>query len=105
MAANPTPLKITLYNDDNEVVAEYTRLFVPWRMLKVAIRLMKTTDLDNLTEEAVDELAAFVSEVFGGQITVDQLNDYVDISEMATVLRTVVAKAHGAMGNPLPPAR
>ncbi len=97
-----TVLKITLYDENNEVKAEYTRLFIPWKLLKASIRLMKKINLDDLTEEAADELAALVAEVFGNQFTVDQLNEGADISEMLTVIMAVAARANAL--NPTPPA-
>jgi len=97
-----TILKITLYDENNEVKAEYTRLFIPWKLLKASIRLMKKINLDNLTEDAADELAALVVEVFGNQFTVDDLNEGADISEMLTVIMTVAARANAV--NPIPPA-
>jgi len=52
----------------------------------------------------VDALAALVVEAFGGQFTVDQLNDGADIGEMLTVLNLIVSKARTGMGgNPTPP--
>jgi hypothetical protein len=97
-----TVLKITLYDQDNEVRAEFTRLFVPWKLLKASIRLMKKLDVNNITEEIVDELAALVVDIFGNQFTADELNEGADIQEMMTVIMALQAKA-GAL-NPTRPA-
>lgn len=99
-----TPLKITLYDENSEPVHTYTRSFVPWKLLKAATKLAKGLDPRDLSEGDVDALAALVVEAFGGQFTVDQLNDGADIGEMLTVLNLIVSKARTGMGgNPTPP--
>lgn len=103
----PTPLKITLYDPEtNEVVREFVRSFVPWRLLKKAIRLSKTLNNlseDNLSEEDVDSIASLVVDAFGDQFTVEQLSEGADLSEMMTVLEAIVSRAQGIPGNPPPP--
>jgi len=95
-------LAITLYDADNEVIARFTRTFVPWKLLKRAIKLSKTLNRDDLTEENIDELAALVVEVFGDKFTVDQLNDGADVNEMMTVLEAIMASAQGMTPNSPP---
>lgn len=100
----PTPMTITIYDPEtDEVKASYTRLFVPWRLLKVAVQLSKSMDVENMTEADIDALAAMVVEVFGGKFSVQDLNDGADISEMVTVLQAIVAKARGGLANPTLP--
>ena len=99
-------LKIVIYGNDNEVVKTFTRTFVPWKLLKRAIRLMNTFgndfDPDNMKEGDIDELAALVVDTFGGQFTIDQLNDGADVGEMMTVLTGIMASAAGSVPNPPP---
>lgn len=96
-------LQITLYDPmTNEVVAEYTRTFVPWKLLKRAVKLMKAFDAEKMSEADIDELAALVVDTFGGQFTVDQLNDGADVGEMMTVLTGIMAVAQGTVPNPPP---
>lgn len=90
-------IRITLYDPEtNEVRKEFTRLFVPWKLLKAAIRLSKTLDLNNITEEMMDDLAGLVVEIFGNQFSIADLNDGADVGEMITVLNQVMAKAKEA---------
>lgn len=96
-----TAITITLYDaETNEVKQEYTRMFVPWKLLKAAVRLSKSLDMNNLSEEMVDSLAGLVVEVFGNKFSVDDLNQGADIGEMITVLNQVIAKAKGNL-NPI----
>ncbi len=100
-----TPMQITLYNEDNEVVGTFTRLFVPWKLLKAAVRLAKKLDLSNMSEEDVDDLAGLVVEVFGNKFSIEDLSNGADISEMVAVLNTIIAKAQGGMPNPTAPGK
>jgi len=99
-------LSITLYDNDNEVVKTFTRTFVPWKLLKRAVKLVKVFgndfDPDNMKESDIDELAALVVDAFGGQFTIDQLNDGADLGEMMTVLTGIMASAQGTVPNPPP---
>src|SRR4030042_260181 len=99
-------LVITLYDPEtNEVVKEYTRTFVPWKLLKRAVKLSKSIEsfsADNLSEEVIDDLAALVVDTFGSQFTVDQLSDGADMGEMMTVLTGIMASAQGTVPNPPP---
>lgn len=98
-----TPMVIHLYGEDNEVKKTVTRSFVPWKMLKKAVKVSENLDPKNMTEADVDELASLVVEVFGDQLSVEELNDSADISEMVAVLNQIVAKASGGMTNPIRP--
>lgn len=104
-----TPLKITLYDPaTNEVKKEFSRSFVPWRILKKAIQLSKTLanlDQTDITEADVDAIAGLVVDVFGDQFTVAELNDGADLSEMMTVLQAIISKAEGMVPNPPPKGR
>jgi len=71
---------------------------VPWKLLKVAVRLSKelTLDPNNISEEDADALASLVVEVFGNQFSIDDLNEKADIADMISVLNTIVSKATGS---------
>jgi len=94
-----TPLQITLYDPEtDEVKANYSRVFVPWKVLKYAVNLAKNLDAANMTEEQLDQLAALIVEAFGNRFSIQDLNDGADISEMMTVLNQIIAKARGGEG-------
>jgi hypothetical protein len=82
------------------------RSFVPWRLLKKAIRLSKTLSNlseENLTEEDVDAIASLVVDAFGDHFTVDQLSEGADLAEMMAVMQAIVSRAQGITVNPPPP--
>lgn len=99
-----SPLKITLYDPGtDEEKATYSRNFVPWKLLKLAVGLAKDVDFENMTPESVDILAALVVEVFGNKFSVQELDEGADVSEMITVLQAIVSRAKGLAVNPIPP--
>jgi len=97
-------MQITLYDDDSEPIKTYSRGFVPWRLLKKAVKLSNTLDAESLKEEDLDNLAGLVCEVFGNQFSIEELNDQADVSEMMTVLTAIVGAAGKSFaGNPTIP--
>ena len=103
MAQNAV-MKITLYDENSEEKKTFTRTFVPWRLLKKAIQLSKTLNLEQVSEEDLDSLAGLVVEAFGDQFSLDELNDGADITEMVTVLQIIMTRAGGSLGgNPTKP--
>lgn len=97
------PMVIHIYGKDDEVMGTYTRSFIPWKILKKAVKLSSTLDPNKLTEENVEELAALVVASFGDQFTVDDLNDGADVGEMMAVLRQIVSRANGGVESPRTP--
>lgn len=104
-----TPIKLTLYDENNEIIGEFSRSFVPWKLLKSAIRMQKTvseTGLENLSTEEVDALAGLVVEVFGNKFSVQDCDNGADISDMYAVITAIVSKASGLTpGNPTSPGK
>lgn len=103
----PSPIVLTLYEPETEAVAKtLTRSFVPWKMLKQAIRLNKTLGEkppEQYEESDVDELTQFIIGVFGNGLTVDIVDEQTDVTEMITVLRAIVSRARGVMDPTSPP--
>ena len=101
-----TPLTITLYGADDEIEKTYSRIVVPWGILKRAVRLSKELDLENMDETGVDALAGLVVEAFGNQFSIAELDEKADVSDMISVITIIVNKANGIMptSNPTKPA-
>lgn len=104
-----TPIVLTLYDPEtDEPKKTFRRSFVPWKLLKEAIRIativrpQKGEDIE-YTEEMVDQIAGLVISVFGNQFTLADLDDGADVTELIAVFNQIVAKAQGIQVNP-PPA-
>jgi len=99
------PIKLTIYNSDSEVVKELSQSFIPWGIMKRAVRLakgMKIRDgmsqaemLENLDDATIDELTGLVMDVFGGRVTLEELNQGVEVTEMLPVMIQVIHKSFG----------
>jgi hypothetical protein len=99
-----TPITIALYDVDNEKIGEFSRTIIPWGILKRAVRLSKTMNKEDPSEEDMDALAGLVVEIFGRQFSVEDLDNGADVSEMIGVLTAVMSKANAIMPNPTKPA-
>lgn len=104
-----TPIVITLYDPEtDEVKATYSRAFIPWEILKAAIRLIpkiEGKDATSLDEGIVDELAALVAEAFGNKFSAQEAGQGADLDEMSAVLMNIVARASNLMKNQKNPTR
>lgn len=99
-----SPMVIHLYSPDSEVEKSFSQSFVPWKLLKEAVRISKTLNKDEMQEEDVNALAGLVVAVFGDRFTVEDLNNKADVAEMVAVLNQIVATASGGMpANPTLP--
>jgi hypothetical protein len=102
--AKNTPLQITIYGKDDEVKSTHSISRVPWRILKAAVRMAKSINVNNLDEDDIDALAGLVVEAFDNQFSVADLENS-DIGEMATVLTQIIAKAGTLMPRGANPTR
>jgi hypothetical protein len=97
-----TPISLTLYDPEtDEVIQTYTRSFVPWKLLKTAVRLSTALDKhpEEMTEEQIDELAQLVVDVFGERFSLEQVTNGADLTEMMAVITQIIAKARGSVPN------
>src|SRR5258708_3342628 len=103
----PVPIALILYDPQTqEQVKSYSQSFVPWKMLKRAIRLNKSIgskEIDQYEETDIDELSSFVISIFGDGLTPEILDNQSDVTEMMSVIRAIVSRARGVMDPTLPP--
>jgi hypothetical protein len=108
------PIKLTIYDQEDEsVVKEFSAHIVPWGIMKRAIRLGKSMKglagnddaaiLEQMSEDDIDNLTGLVADVFGGRVTVEELERGATIPEMLAILQAVIGKAFGASQNPTVP--
>lgn len=100
------PITLKIYDENNEVQKEYVKTFVPWKLLKKAIALRKVAGKANDEIDAgdMDSIAGYVVELFGQDMTLEMLDNGADMSEMLSVIRSVMARAAGIANPTLPPA-
>lgn len=96
-----TPLTLNLYDEDDNILKTLRRADVPWGLLKKALRLMRDLDVNNLTEQNLDDIANLVVVVFGvNKVTIEELDAYAYTSDMISTIAQIVNKAEGLMANP-----
>lgn len=106
----PSPIVLHLYDPETQEKTDksYTLTFVPWKMLKKAIRLNKSIGAktpETFEESDIDEISNFVISVFGDGLTPEILDEQSDITEMMSVIRAIVSRARGNMDPTLPPPK
>ena len=98
-----SPLVIHIYDAEGEVEKTATQAFVPWKMLKSAVRLAETLNKDKPTEEDIEAINGLVVATFQGKVSSEELDNGADLTEMMAVLRQIIATAKGINENPTPP--
>lgn len=94
------PIQITLYDENDEPIKTYSLSVVRWGLLKKAIKLSKQINQkdEEIEEEAMDAISAFVCQLFRDKFTPTQLDEGADIAEIMSAFRAVVNRA-AAVGN------
>lgn len=107
MSPAAAPLVLDLYDEENEKIATYTRVIVPWKMTKRGIRLYKKLgdkSPEQFEEEDIDELTNYVLALFDKQdLTIEMLDNYADTADMFNLIKSIVYRAKGVMDPTLPP--
>lgn len=92
------PIKITFYNSDDSVKAEYSKLRIPLGLVDIALDLSENQDPKS-DRETWAAIKAFIVEVFGGQFTLDELNQGADLGDMMSIFNMIVAKINNVSRN------
>jgi hypothetical protein len=93
-----TPIELNLYDAEDAIQRTLTRSVVPWGLMKRALRLANSfnkIDMENMSEDALDELTGFIVAVFGDKVSMAELEAGADTADMMAVMQQVVAKAQG----------
>ena len=94
---------IHLYDDEGEVENTLTQTYVPWKILKTAVRLANVLNKEAPTEEDVDAIQNLIVATFKDKCSPEDLEEKADLVEMIAVLRQIVSTASNISLNPTPP--
>ena len=97
------PIKITLYDENDEVKAEFSRSTIPWGILKKALKL-QSIDKKGVSDADLDKISGLVCEIFGNKITLDDIDKYVDVEEVMAVFAAVISRASSMSSGSIPNA-
>lgn len=102
-------IELILYDEDSEPKATYRQSFVPFRLLKEAVKILKIVDKfqdpEQLDEDSLDNLADFIVAFFGNKFSREELLDGAEVSEVITVIQQIGTKINGGANPTLPPAK
>ena len=73
-----TPISITLYGEGDEIIKTYSRLFVPWKLLKAAVKLSKGLDAKRTERGGRGCAGRPGGRGFRNQFSIDDLNEHVE---------------------------
>ncbi len=100
-------IEMILYDEDSEPKVTYRQSFVPFRLLKEAVKLQEYVselqDPQKMKPETIDNLADFVVAFFGNKFSREDLLDGAELSEVMTVINQIVTKINGGANPTLPP--
>jgi hypothetical protein len=91
----PDPIKITFYNPDDSVKAEYSKLRIPLGLVDVVLDLSENVEQKS-DRETWDAIKSFLVEAFGERFTLDELNAGADLGDILSVFNMIVAKIENA---------
>jgi hypothetical protein len=85
------PIKITFYNPDDSIKAEYSKLRIPLGLVDIVLDMAENQEpkSDRQTWEVIK---SFIVEVFGEQFTLDELNKGADLGDILSVFNMVLTK-------------
>ncbi len=103
------PITFTLYDENDEPRESYSRGFVPWGILKAALKL-QSLDKDNLTDEDIDRINSLVVAFYGNKFSVQDLENGASLQETLAVLMAIMSRLEGDLpgfggANPTLPGR
>jgi len=107
--AQGAPITLTLYDENDEPRESYSRGFVPWGILKAALKL-QSLDQNNLTDEDIDRINALVVAFYGNKFSVQDLESGASLQETLAVLMAIMSRLEGDLpglggANPTLPGR
>lgn len=92
-----TPIQLTLYGPNDEIVSTHSRATITTRFLERAIDLSEIMRNAGQTKEILEALDQLLVDFFGGQFTLDQVKDGGDLGEKMTVLYAIINRASRIM--------
>lgn len=110
------PITLIIYNPEtHEPVKTLHQSIIPWGIMKRTMKLAKSLKITpemtqeemiaSLSDDAIDDLTGLVADVFAPRVTIEELNQGVELAEMLPVMMQVISKAFGQMGGGADPSK
>ena len=102
-----TPIVLTLYGPDDEVVGEYSRARIPVVFAERAMELSDSLgENGEMTKDQLITLYQIIIDFFGGKFTMDDLRSGADLGELMSVIMEISQRVANLMpANPTIPGK
>lgn len=97
-----SPIVLAFYDENDEKVKEFSQRYIPWKILKEAVKMQKL-DPNNLTEEDIDRVSNLVVTAFGNRFTKEELESFTSAEDVITVIQSIVTCVGGGLKNVMGP--
>lgn len=87
-----TPIQFTLYGEDDEVLATYSRARVPLQFVERAIELSGKLG-GAMGQEQLNALYQIIVDFYGEKFTIDDLRKGADLGELISVIQEITTRA------------
>ena len=88
-----TPIQLTLYDENDEIIETYSRARVPMMFVEAAIGLGDKLGGDSMGQDQLNALYQIIVDFYGGKFTVDDLRKGADLGEMIAVILAITSRA------------
>ena len=87
-------ISLTLYDKEDQPIKTYEKSVIKWGLMKKAIKLGKSMNIEDFGETDLDKISEFVCDLFDNQITLKELEDGADMGEVFAAFKGVISKAN-----------
>lgn len=99
-------IELKLYGPEDEEKAVYRQSFIPFRLLKEAVKLQKwikeLEDPESMDPEIVDSMADFIVAFYRNEFTRDDVLDGARLDEILTLLTQIMSMINSPNSYPPP---
>jgi hypothetical protein len=99
-----SPIVLTLYGPNDEIVSSHSRAVITSRFLERAMDLSETMSKMGTSKDVLESLDQLLVDFYGGQFTLAQIKEGGDFIEKISVLKAILNKAGVAFETVAPPA-
>jgi hypothetical protein len=88
-----SPIQLTFYGPEDEVIRTYSRSIITTRFLERAIDLTDQLERGENTKDTLNAIDQLIVDFFGDAFTIDECKDHSDFTEKVTVIYSIISRA------------
>lgn len=94
-----TPIKLTLYDENDEPVETYSRARITTAFLERAIEISEAFNAQTDPKTVLSAVDQLLVDFYGGRFTLEQARQGGDVTEKMAVIMAIVNRASGIVGD------